>query len=614
MPQSRHLNLPDGHPLPWWAAGADDTPAALAEALGGASGGGPVLVLAGGDDDIAPDLLPRLTQVVARGLVRTLRELAAQSGRQAHCVVRACGAGLPSLLGQAVIDGGQTLKLIGVAPEGALADPANGSPVSGLTQLVTWPGAAWSDTWRARSDLATHLAGAGGPPLLLLIGGGPGAVAEVLQAVRRGWPVLLLEGSGGAADTLVRQFEAGEADADDPVVAEILADGRLGSITLGDKAVGAVDALARALQRQFGGDSVLRLAWQRFGALNAAAKAQQRDFGNLQGWVLVLGVVVVALSVLHSVGEAQQRDMSWLRYVLIVVPIAVSALIAIGNRFSPGKRWVLVRAAAENLKREIYRYRVRPRRTLADGGREKRLQQAMENITRRLARTEVNSMGMPPYQGPLPPLYAVADGDEGMSLLDVDRYVRLRLTDQLKYYASKTATLDKKARAWQMAAIVIGALGTLLAALGPATVPWVALTSALASAAMAYLGHKQFETTLTSYNQTATDLQNLQAWWAALLPDEQALAENLDKLVDTTEKVLGDEQDAWAQNMTDALEALRLQQTKDQPPAKAGADKAAGPLDPETPDTLPAAGGPDASPDAPADPSVEPTPRPGDAG
>jgi hypothetical protein len=245
-----------------------------------------------------------------------------------------------------------------------------------------------------------------------------------------------------------------------------------------------------------------------------------------------------------------------------VAPICVAALIAIANRFSPGKRWVLTRAAAEALKREIYRYRVRPHRAAADGAREKRLQQAMEDITRRLARTEVNSMGMPLYTDVIPPTNAVASGDDGMSLLDTDRYVRLRLNDQLAYYGNKTAKLDRQASGWQVVAIGVGALGTFLAALGGDWVSWVALTSAMASAAMAYLGYKQIETTLTSYNQTATDLENLLAWWTALLPDEQASAEHIDKLVTTTEQVLADEQDGWAQSMTNALEALRTRQAE----------------------------------------------------
>jgi hypothetical protein len=409
--------------------------------------------------------------------------------------------------------------------------------------------------------------------VLLLVAGGAAATAEVLQAVRRGWPVLLVEGSGGAADALARQLAQGQADGDDPAVAEILADGDFTRIALGEQAASAVEALARAVQRACGGDSVLRLAWQRFGALYRAAMRQQDSFSSVQGWIVVLGVAVVALSVLHSVMLARAPDdrlVPVLRYALILVPILVSTLVVIANRFSPGKRWVLLRAAAEALKREIYRYRVRPRQAVADGVREKALQLAMEDITRRLLRTEVNAMGLPLYTGPVPPPDAVARGDDGMSLLGTDRYVRLRLADQLGFYANRTATLAEQSGRWQTVAIVVGALGTLLAALGGDWVAWVALTSAVASAVLAYVGYKQFDSTLTGYNQTATDLENIRAWWTALLPGEQALAENIDKLVTTTEKVLADEQDGWAQNMTNALEALRTKQDegdkKDLPP------------------------------------------------
>ena len=631
MPDASTLTLPDGRPLRLVQASNADKPAdwATALALGQLGPLGALVVLAGGDDPVDEALRPRLAQLLSRGLLRTLRDVAAQRGGTARalCVVRACGSGLPDLLGRAVADSDGAVALLGVAPAALLALPgaaADGggsgeSPVPGLSQLLATPGAAWGDELRAKVDLVQALADArpagGGAgtagtadkaptalrPLLLVIGGGAGSFAEVRQAVSRHWPVLLVEGSGGMADALARQFKAGEADNGDPHVTDILADGHLGCITLGDKAAGAVAALAAALQRECGGASVLRLAWQTFGALDRAAMQQQKDFGKVQGWVLVLGLVVVAMSVAHSLGKA--NGWGWtgdsLHYALIVAPICVSALIAVGNRFSPAKRWVLLRAAAEALKREIYRYRVRPSQALADGVADKRLQQSMEDITRRLARTEVNSMANPLYVGDIPPANAVAKGDDGISLLGTDRYVRLRLADQLAYYGNKTTRLERQASGWQMVAIVVGALGTLLAALGGDWVNWVALTSALASAALAYIGYKQFETTLTSYNQTAADLNNLLGWWTALLPDEQAQPDNVDKLVTTTEKVLADEQDGWAQNMTNALAALRTGQD----------DKPKNP--PDVPDTPVTPAAPEAPvepvvPDAPAAPGVPP--------
>ena len=607
MPEASTVTMPDGSPLIMVPAtpGSKAADWAIALALGPL---GALVVLAGGDDALDDSLRARLTQLVSRGLVRTLREVVGQrgGGARALCVVRACGNGLPAMLGRAVADSGGAVQLLGVAPAALLATaaaPGAGEiPVAGLDRLLSTPGGAWGDEQSAKIDLVQALAeakpaaGTGAMalrPLLLVIGGGSGALPEVARAVRYGWPVLLVEGSGGTADALARQFKAGQADAGDPMVTDILTDGRISCITLGDKpAAAAVAALGTALQRECGGTSVLRLAWETFAALDRAAGAQQNDFGKMQGWILGLGVVVVAMSVTHSVGQAQAWGwVDSLRYGLIVAPISVSALIAVSNRFSPGKRWVLLRAAAEALKREIYRYRVRPTQALADGTHEKQLQKAMEDITRRLARTEVNSMANPLYDGPIPPPKAVAEGDDGLSLLGTERYVRLRLGDQLAYYGNTTTRLARQANGWQMVAIVVGALGTLLAALGGDWVSWVALTSALASAAMAYVGYKQFETTLTSYNQTAADLKNLLGWWTALLPDERADPDNVAKLVTTTEQVLADEQDGWAQSMTNALAALRTQRDEADKPAPA---KPAEP--PSEPPAEPAAGDPPPGP------------------
>ena len=586
MPQLQTHPLPDGRTLKLLQAEVGDAPADWVTALGL---GAPVavVVVAGGDDALPDTLRPRVTQLLARGLLRTLNDLADQPAGQASacCLLRASGSGVPALLGQAAADSGGSVHVLGVGPAARLSVP--GTPavgteptVAGLSHLLCTPGAAWGDELAAKFNLAQALAAPGNrsatqaapQPLVLLIGGGADAVTEVLLAVRRGWPVLLVEGSGGTADALARQLAQGQADGDDPVVAEILADGRFTRITLGEHAAGAVESLARAVQRECACESLLRLAWQRFAALDRTAGQQQKDFNTVQGWILVLGVAAVFLSVLHAVASAKEWNalVSGLRYALIVVPICVTTLIVTANRYSPGKRWVLLRAAAEALKREIYRYRVRPRHAAVDGAREKALQLAMEDITRRLARTEVNSMGLPPYTGPLPPPNAVAPGDDGLRLLGADRYVQLRLSDQLSFYANRTARLASRSSRWQLAAIVVGALGTLLAALGGDWVAWVALTSAAASALLAYVGYKQFDTTLTSYNQTATDLQNLQAWWTALLPDEQAQPENVDKLVTTTESVLATEQDGWAQNMTNALAALRTPQDDAAKPAAGG--------------------------------------------
>ena len=71
------------------------------------------------------------------------------------------------------------------------------------------------------------------------------------------------------------------------------------------------------------------------------------------------------------------------------------------------------------------------------------------------------------------------------------------------------------------------------------------------------MSYNQSESTLTKYNQTSTDLENINLWWNALSPNEQSDPHNIESLVEHTEKVLQSELDGWVQQMQNALSALR---------------------------------------------------------
>lgn len=571
-----------------------DKPEALAAALG-IAGASAVVVMAGGDDEADELLRPRLVQLVGRGLVRAARDA------NALCIARGGAGGVASLVGRAVADIDNPPPLLGVAPALQLRLP--GQPIEvndprqpltpGLSHLLLTPGAEWGAELRIKIDVAQALA-AGKPVMMVVIGGGAGTAAEVLQAVRRRWAVLLVKRSGGAADDLARQWEAREADHDDPVVAEILADGNLTCITLGEKVGDAVETLARQVLRQSGGESVLRQAWRRFAAIDSAAVRQQTDFMDAQWRILALGVLAVFLAIVHlllkdagvqgapgtpgTAGVPGSADLGAagllykaLGYILIALPIGTSVLIAATNRFKPGKRWVLLRSAAESIKREIYRYRLRSDAYGSDATREKNLSKAIEDITRRLARTEANTTALPVYSGPIPPPNAASARDDGLSFLGTDQYVRMRLEDQLAFYRRKTVTLEAQLQRLQYAVLGAGAAGTLLAALGDSWVIWITLTTALGAAFMSFLSYRQVETTLVGYNQTATDLDNLLSWWTSLQPEEQSLRDNVEALASHTEQVLSDELAGWTQRMTDALEKLRPKDDGGEPAAPVAA-------------------------------------------
>ena len=563
MSTASDVSLDDGKSLRVVRPDPGDRADAIIAALGLPAVKGVLVVVGGG---AAPDaaLLARLTQLAGRALAR------AATQADVLCVDSGADDGINTLLGRALGDAAARVPLLGIAPQACIALPFDAAPPAtgraplapGHTHLVLAAGADWGAELGLKYELIAKIA-AGKPVLMIVIGGAPApATAEVLQAVRRKWTVLLVQGSGGAADALAAQWAANAATGDDPRVAEILADGRLAACAMGEKIGEAVDTLARQLLREFGGESVLRQAWLRFAAIDLAAKCQQQTFRRFQLWVLCLGVLAVLLSIVYSIFEAaapagvpHPRWLEPLRWVVIMIPITLSALMAGINRFKPGNRWVLLRSAAESIKREIYCYRLRAQGYREEATREKNLAQQVEAITHNLSRTEANTTALAPYAGPIPPPRATQGGDDGMALMSTDQYLRLRLEDQLDFYRGKTVRLERLLQRLQWLAIIAGGLGTLVAALGG--VIWVALTTAVANAITAYLGTLQVESTLTTYNLTATDLENIRTWWTALQPQEQSDPTNIGTLALHTEQVLADELAGWTQMMTDSLDKLR---------------------------------------------------------
>jgi len=334
-------------------------------------------------------------------------------------------------------------------------------------------------------------------------------------------------------------------------------------------------------------DPVLRQAWECFALYDMNAGRQQKNFNWGQGWVLTIGVLSTLFVVIHAqlelsfplpVGNDAETTSSVLRYLseglswlIIALPIVLSVFLAGMSRFKPGNKWILLRGSAEALKREIYRYRTRAGAysdtATVEKPRDTVLAEQIDMISRRLMRTDVNASALLSYEGPIPPpMYGAGADDDGFSVFTPERYIAVRIGDQLNYYRGKTARLERNLQCLQWGVYIAGGVGTFLAAMGAEL--WVALTTALSGAFAAILSYKQMENSLVSYNQTATDLNNIQVWWSALTPAGQSNPLNLDKLVEHTEKVLEGELTGWVQQMENALENLRKptpeQQTRDQ--------------------------------------------------
>lgn len=533
-----------------------------------------VLLVIGGADSIDAKLKPRLTQLFGRGIARAAANIGAV------IIDGGTKAGVMEMMGQGVADRGFNSSLVGVAPRGLVAYPGSTGtgqvPLdSNHTHFVLVDGDAWGSETSTIFQLVAQLRKKV-PAVALLAGGGDTTRNEVLQAVRQSLSLIVVEGSGGLADELAAAWKARPDLPDDPLMAEVIADGRLEFHVLGSTVKGA----ERLIVRELGGDNVLLQAWDRFAVYDLNAILQKQRFDRLQMTILSIGLLATALAITKQVFEGRTPNWGtlwwYVYYLLIVIPIVITILVTVANKFKQGNKWLLLRSGAESIKREIYRYRSRAGdykgispQLPATGGTpppplptpEQVLAQRLQDITQQAMRTEVNSSSLIPYpkDKDFPP-YVKYSGDDGFSVLTPDRYIDVRLTDQLSYYRRSAVKHELKLKLIQWSIYIIGGLGTLLAAINQQV--WIAVTTALATALATYLSYQQTETTVTKYNQAATDLANVKSWWTALPADQQAKQENVDTLVKHTEDVLRSELDGWVQQMQNALAELRKDQVK----------------------------------------------------
>lgn len=569
-----------------------------------------VLLIIGGADSIDEKLKPQLTQLFGRGIARAAVNV------DAVIIDGGTAAGVMAMMGQGVADRCFQSTLVGVAPLGKVTYP--GAKGDGDTQLDPNHShfvLAEGDSWGSETNVIFKLVCAlrsRAPAVVLLAGGGATTKREALQAVRQNLPLLAVEGSGGLADEIAVAWKAKPKLPDDPLMAEIIADGRIEFYHISKPVSDAESLLILALS----GDNVLFQAWGQFAEYDLNANLQQTRFQWLQMSIIVIGILGTALALVNQTYAPKAPDgnillTTWdrwwsIHYLLIAVPILLTILITAANRFKQGNKWLLLRAGAEAIKREIYRYRARagdysekgsatavgtavPPLDSSPGATsttttspspepkpppptpEQVLAQRVEDITRRTMRTEVNVSALKPYdkqKGFPPDMYAAQGGDDGLSVLTPNRYVQVRLGDQLAYYKRRAVKLERQLKFVQWSIFVVGGLGTLLAAINRQV--WIALTTAVAAALTTFLSYKQTESTLMKYNQAWTDLGNVKAWWTALPPEEQAKSANVTTLVDHTEQVLQSELDGWVQQMQNALAELRKGQEK-APETKYGA-------------------------------------------
>jgi hypothetical protein len=428
--------------------------------------------------------------------------------------------------------------------------------------------------------------------LTILAGGRVGGIAmrEAQETVRKGWPLVVLEGSGQLADEIasryrshrlqnnfrsrlskfgltIRRWLRPDLQEAEAFINEIVEDGQITLFSLNKKPSELERLLVNQLNEKPADDILLR-AWQRFALYDKNAARHQKTYRFLKNWPLILGVLITALVLFNEFltnppmpppnnNPVLKPGDPWyqvLNVLIILTPIIVTLFLAADRLFKSGNKWLLLRYYAEEIKKDIYSYRVltaikhRQKTNLPDKATE--LSGRLTQISQRLMRTEVNESALTPYSGPIPPrMDGAAGNDDGLSPMDIEAYIKIRIDDQLSFYSSKANKLEKLLKPRQWLILGFGALGSLLAALGGIFQFWVPLSVAFVSALTAYLEYQQVEQTIVKYNQTMTKLANLADGWVALSAAEKDAPKNIVKLIEEAEQVMQSEHLGWVQQM-----------------------------------------------------------------
>jgi SLOG in TRPM, prokaryote/Protein of unknown function (DUF4231) len=339
----------------------------------------PVVVLVGGADMVGDPQLARLRPLFDEGLAPLADALGA-------CVIDGgTDAGVMALIGQARAKLGASFPLIGVAASGTVEQAGSASEASDVsapepnhTHLVLVPGASWGSEAPWLAEIASFIA-RDGPSVTIVVNGGEVTYQDAERSVAAGRPVLVVAGSGRAADAMAAALHG---PSQDERAAKLAASGLVQAVDLGDgphalaRAVASLLTIAPVrrppaskgyqdwLKADFEGlISELQLPELRRHFLQSRWLEQllwvegranhSRNRYYLWRLITIIGGVLVPALVTLQLNRPPDAPLTWATFAVSLL-VAVSA--AVEGFFRYGERWRHYRRTAELLKTEGWQF------------------------------------------------------------------------------------------------------------------------------------------------------------------------------------------------------------------------------------------------------------------
>ena len=302
---------------------------------------------------------------------------------------------------------------------------------------------------------------------------------------------------------------------------------------------------------------ILEIAWTRFAQLDAISSRRTKRHLSMRRLIATLGVLATLFAILSQSFPMETAGLVGLiiRGLLIILPILASGIAAFTSTEYSNGDWLISRAGAEEILKEIYTYR-----TILKESPTRRawLEKRLVEIQRSVFRGMNGELTMETYTGQLPPHYNPENpnSDWGFNDITGDDYFRYRLEQQLSWHDNKVVTRKNERRRLRAYILIAGGAGVFLAAVLPI---WVALTASLTAALIGWQELRSLDVVIRNYSKVRMELGIIRDHWKNLQSEEKTQSEFFN-MVRSTEDILWSQNVEYIKAMQEALKESDLEE------------------------------------------------------
>lgn len=288
--------------------------------------------------------------------------------------------------------------------------------------------------------------------------------------------------------------------------------------------------------------TVLKIAWLRFSELDATISARTKISRQIRLWVAIAGILGILVAVFSNIFSTNSGASGINAKVIpVLIPVIGAGLAAFSKLFFSSSDWQVMRAAAEEIKKEIYFYRTILKNT---GNRRQYLEKRLAETLRMAYREMGGQLTLTPYSGTLPSGYDPKDpaSDPGFEDLTGDEYFRFRLERQLSWHRKEIKRQQDLRLRYQVLIVIACVVIAFLVVMGGIFSQGVELLASLTVALLGWQESQSIDPIIKNHSKVVIELTVIHHHWLFLKPEERTMAE-FHRMVRGCEDVL------WAQNV-----------------------------------------------------------------